>query len=168
MKSKKSLFFLIVLSIIYSFFLFSIGHCEDLKGEAKEWEELKRSFEETWSSNVLEIERKWDEVEAQQRREWEELKRKIDLLINLGSAYLYLLYNKHLADVQGKDKRLFLTICSYNWGPTAIRQKIIQRHQISFMPSENLYRLLRSKTPKETSDYLKRVTERSNLYINLF
>ena len=88
--------------------------------------------------------------------------------INLGSAYLYLLYNKHLVDVQGKNKRLFLAICSYNWGPTSIRQKIIQRYQVSFMPSDNLYRLLRSRTPQETSDYLKRVTERFNLYGNFF
>jgi membrane-bound lytic murein transglycosylase C len=88
--------------------------------------------------------------------------------INLGSAYLFLLYNKHFADIQGKDKRLLLTICSYNWGPTAIRQKIVQRYQISFMPSDNLYRLLRYRTPQETSDYLKRVTERSNTYSNFF
>jgi membrane-bound lytic murein transglycosylase C len=380
-KSKKIIFFLIVLPIIYSLFLYQIGYCEDLLKESKEWEKLKRSVEETWIRNVLEIEEEWDKVEAQQRREWEELKRRINLLwgeagmtstkkdwvdydknllarnhvdfkngtmeiealvplnesdpykkakklisgkvessfmkkeleersilanqlktargfyvtnknlknyiqsdvmakintipasiigkdgkrrlrfsarlslvpdhvriraekyrepvqvnaarfflkpqlimavihtesyfnpvarsnagayglmqlipryagreayqfvfkedriitprylyqpnnnINLGSAYLHLLYNKHLADIQGKDKRLFLTICSYNWGPTAIRKKIIQRHQLSFMPSENLYRLLRTKTPKETSDYLKRVTERSNLYNNLF
>ena len=88
--------------------------------------------------------------------------------IDLGSAYLYLLYNKHFADIQGGDKRLYLTICGYNWGPTAIRQKIIQRYQVSFMPSEKLYRLLRYRTPKETSDYLKRVTERSHLYSNFF
>jgi len=88
--------------------------------------------------------------------------------INLGSAYLYLLYNKHFADIQGRDKRLYLTICGYNWGPTAIRQKIIQRYQVSFMPSDKLYRLLRYRTPKETSDYLKRVTERSHLYSNFF
>jgi membrane-bound lytic murein transglycosylase C len=88
--------------------------------------------------------------------------------IDLGSAYLYLLYNKHFADIQGGDKRLYLTICGYNWGPTAIRQKIIQRHQVSFMSSEKLYRLLRYRTPKETSDYLKRVTERSHLYSNFF
>jgi len=88
--------------------------------------------------------------------------------INLGSAYLYLLYNKHFADIQGRDKRLYLTICGYNWGPTAIRQKIIQRHQVSFMSSDKLYRLLRHRTPKETSDYLKRVTERSNTYKNFF
>lgn len=380
MKSKKSLFFLITLPIIYSLF-FSVGYCEDLKGEVKEWEKLKRSVEETWARNVQEIETKWDEVEAQQRREWEELKKKIGLLwgdagitstkkewvdygknflarsnvdfkdgtmeiealvppgvpdpykmagrlisnkiefsfmtkglekktilanqlktsgglyvtsknlkdyiqgdlvpkinnvptsilgkdgkkrlrfsvrlslvpdhlkiraekyrepvqvnavrfslnpqlimavihtesyfnpfarsnagayglmqvipryagreayrflygedrvitpqylyasqnnISLGSAYLYLLHNKHLADIQDKDKRLFLTICSYNWGPTSIRRKIIQRHQVSFMPSQNLYRLLRSETPKETSDYLKRVMERSNLYSSFF
>ena len=88
--------------------------------------------------------------------------------INLGSAYLYLLYNKHFADIQGGDKRLYLTICGYNWGPTAIRQKIVQRYQISFMPSDKLYRLLRYRTPQETSDYLKRVTERSHLYSNFF
>jgi len=88
--------------------------------------------------------------------------------INLGSAYLYLLYNKHFADIQGRDKRLYLTICGYNWGPTAIRQKIIQRYQVSFMSSDKLYRLLRYRTPQETSDYLKRVTERSNLYSNFF
>jgi membrane-bound lytic murein transglycosylase C len=88
--------------------------------------------------------------------------------INLGSAYLYLLYNKHFADIQGRDKRLYLTICGYNWGPTAIRQKIIQRYQVSFMSSDKLYRLLRYRTPQETSDYLKRVTERSNTYSNFF
>ncbi len=380
-KSKKIIFFLIFLPIIYSFFLSQIGYCKDLLKESKEWEKLKRSVEETWTRNVLEIEKEWDKVEAQQKRELEELKRRINLLwgeagmtstkkdwvdydknlsvrnhvdfkngtmeiealvplnesdpykrakklisgkvessfmtkeleersilanqlktarglyvtnknlknyiqsdimpkintvptsiigkdgkrrlrfsarlplvpdhlriraekyrepvqvnaarfslkpqlimavihtesyfnpvarsnagayglmqlipryagreafqfvfkedriitprylyqptnnINLGSAYLHLLYNKHLADIQGKDKRLFLAICSYNWGPTAIRKKIIKRHQLSFMPSENLYRLLRAKTPKETSDYLKRVTERSNLYVNFF
>lgn len=88
--------------------------------------------------------------------------------INLGSAYLYLLYNKYFADIQGRNKRLLLTICSYNWGPTAIRQKIIQRYQVSFISGDKLYRLLRYRTPQETSDYLKRVTERSNLYSNFF
>jgi len=88
--------------------------------------------------------------------------------INLGSAYLYLLYNKHFADIQERDKRLYLTICGYNWGPTAIKQKIIQRYQVSFMSSGKLYRLLRYRTPKETSDYLKKITERSNTYSNFF
>jgi len=88
--------------------------------------------------------------------------------INLGSAYLYLLYNKHFADIQGRDKRLYLSICGYNWGPTAIRKKIIQRHQVSLMSSDELYRLLRYRTPKETSDYLKRVIEKSNTYSNFF
>ena len=88
--------------------------------------------------------------------------------INLGSAYLYLLYNKHFADIQERDKRLYLTICGYNWGPTAIRRKIVQRYQVSFMTSDKLYRLLRDRTPKETSDYLKKITERSNTYSNFF
>jgi membrane-bound lytic murein transglycosylase C len=88
--------------------------------------------------------------------------------ITLGSAYLYLLHNRHLADIPGPDKRLYLTICGYNWGPTAIRKKIIKRHKISSMGSQSLYWLLVSKTPQETSDYLKKVTERSGLYTNLF
>ena len=86
--------------------------------------------------------------------------------INRAFAYLYLLYNKHFADIQGRDQRLSLTICSNTWGPTAIRQKIIQRYQISFMPSDKLYTLLRYRTPQETSNYLKRVTERAHLYSN--
>jgi membrane-bound lytic murein transglycosylase C len=88
--------------------------------------------------------------------------------ITLGSVYLYLLYNKHFADIQGRDKRLYLSICGYNWGPNAIRQKIIQRYKVSFMSSDELYRLLRYRTPKETSDYLKRVTERSRIYNSFF
>jgi membrane-bound lytic murein transglycosylase C len=88
--------------------------------------------------------------------------------INLGCAYLYLLYNKHFADIQGRDKRLYLSICGYNWGPNAIRQKIIQRYKVSFMSSDELYRLLRYRTPEETSDYLKRVTERSRIYNSFF
>ena len=69
--------------------------------------------------------------------------------INRAFAYLYLLYNKHFADIQGRDQRLSLTICSNTWGPTAIRQKIIQRYQISFMPSDKLYTLLRYRTLKK-------------------
>ena len=380
-KSKKSIFLLLASAIICSSFFFSISYSEDLIKGSNEWEKLKRSTEETWRKNVLEIEKEWDEIEAQQRRELQELKRRIDLLwgkagvtstkknwvnydenfsvrsnvdfkngtmeiealvplnisnpyerakqsisnkiatsfmtkgieqegiltnqlktakglyvtnknlknyihgdlfpkinkvptsiigndgktrlrfsarlslvpghlriraekyrnpvlvnatrfslnpqlimavihtesyfnpfarshagayglmqlipryagreayqfiyrqdriitpaylyqpvnnINLGSAYLYLLYNKHFADIQERDKRLYLTICGYNWGPTAIKQKIIQRHQVSFMSSGKLYRLLRDRTPKETSDYLKKVTERSNTYSNFF
>ncbi len=67
MKSKKSLFFLIVLSIICSFFLFSIGYCKDLKTESRIWEELKRSVEETWTRNVMEIEKELDKVDDQQK-----------------------------------------------------------------------------------------------------
>jgi len=44
--------------------------------------------------------------------------------------------------------------------------KNVQKYQVSFMSSHKLYRLLRYRTPKETSNYLKRVTEKSNLYSN--
>lgn len=193
-KIRKRFFFLLILAIIYPFLFSSIGYSEKHGKELNEWEKLERAAKETWRKNVLGIEKQWDEIEDQQRRELQELKRRIDLLwgeayqfiykqnriitppylyqpvnnINLGSAYLYLLYNKHFADIQGRDKRLYLTICGYNWGPTAIRQKIIQRYHVSSMSSDKLYQLLRHRTPKETSDYLKRVTERSNTYSNFF
>jgi len=193
-KIRKSFFFLVIFAIIYPFLFSSIGYSEKHGEELNEWEKLERAAKETWRKNVLGIEKQWDEIEDQQRRELQELKRRIDLLwgeayqfiykqnriitppylyqpvnnINLGSAYLYLLYNKHFADIQGRDKRLYLTICGYNCGPTAIRQKIIQRYHVSSMSSDKLYQLLRHMTPKETSDYLKRVTERSNTYSNFF
>ncbi len=84
--------------------------------------------------------------------------------IELGSAYLHLLLNRHFADVQDPEKRLYLAICGYNWGPSAVRKKVLNRYDVAAMSAKDLYALLRTEAPKETQDYLKRVTERMPVY----
>jgi len=88
--------------------------------------------------------------------------------IELGTAYLNLLIYKHFAKETHPVKNLYFSICGYNWGPTSIQRKIIRRYPTSTMTSEELYVVLRQRTPEETSDYLKRVTERMPMYQQLF
>ena len=84
--------------------------------------------------------------------------------IELGSAYLSLLMDTYFRDIQGDVKNRYISICGYNWGPTAMRKNIVNRYPISQMSDDQVYSLLRQKTPQETRDYIKRVTERMPLY----
>ena len=88
--------------------------------------------------------------------------------IELGTAYLNLLMYKHFATETNPAKNLYLSICGYNWGPTSIHRKIIRRFPTSTMSPEQLYHLLRQRTPAETRDYLQRVTHRTGMYRSLF
>jgi membrane-bound lytic murein transglycosylase C len=88
--------------------------------------------------------------------------------IELGCAYLYLLKNKHFKDVPGVLKNRYVSICGYNWGPTYLRKKIVDKYPISQMSDRQVYFLLRQKTPRETSNYIKRVTERMPIYDHFF
>jgi membrane-bound lytic murein transglycosylase C len=84
--------------------------------------------------------------------------------IELGSAYLHLLKHKHFSDIQGEVKNRYVTICGYNWGPTSMRSQIVGRYPINKMSDEEVYVLLRQKTPEETRDYIQKVRERMPLY----
>jgi len=86
--------------------------------------------------------------------------------VELGSAYLSLLRDRIFKRIADKTKRHYLVICAYNWGPGSVNRKIVKRNDIGRMSSHALYQVLRQKTPKETSNYLKRVTERMKLYAN--
>ena len=88
--------------------------------------------------------------------------------IELGTAYLNLLIYKHFARETNPAKNLYLSICGYNWGPTSIQRKIIGRYATSNMTPEQLYMVLRQRTPHETRDYLQRVTQRMGMYQRLF
>jgi membrane-bound lytic murein transglycosylase C len=88
--------------------------------------------------------------------------------ITLGSGYLHLLLYKHFANETNPARRLYLSVCGYNWGPGAINRKIIGRYPTTRMSPEQLYQVLRQNTPKETSDYLQRVTSRMGIYRPLF
>ncbi len=88
--------------------------------------------------------------------------------IELGSAYLNLLIYKYFATESNPLKNLYLSVCGYNWGPSAINRKIASRYPTSSMSPERLYQLLRQSSPQETSDYLQRVTQRIKMYQPLF
>lgn len=88
--------------------------------------------------------------------------------IELGCAYLSLLKYQHFKDVQGEMKNRYVSICGYNWGPTAVRRNIVAKYELSKMNDRDVYSLLREKTPLETSDYIKRVTERMPAYDPFF
>ncbi len=88
--------------------------------------------------------------------------------IELGAAYLNLLIYKHFATERNPLKNLYLSVCGYNWGPTSIHRKIIRRYPTSTMSPEQLYQVLRQRTPQETRDYLQRVTQRMGMYQPLF
>jgi len=88
--------------------------------------------------------------------------------IELGSAYLSLLRDRVFNSITDKLKQLYLVICAYNWGPGAVKRNIVNKNNISTMTSDQVYQTLRQQTPEETSNYLKRVTERMKLYAKLF
>lgn len=84
--------------------------------------------------------------------------------IELGSAYLHLLKNNYFRQVGDVFKRRCLVVCAYNWGPTAIKKRIMQKYAIGTMSREALYAMLRNQTPEETGNYLKQVSERMPIY----
>ena len=86
----------------------------------------------------------------------------------LGTAYVHLLKNQHFGNARDALKNLYLTICAYNWGPTAVNSKIVNTHNINQMDSQQLYALLRERTPQETRDYLKKVTKCIKIYDNFY
>ena len=84
--------------------------------------------------------------------------------IRLGTIYFFLLSSRHFKDIANPLAREFLAICGYNWGPGAVRSRIVKPHGAGSMHERDVYRLLRKKAPKETRDYLQRVTSRKKLY----
>ena len=88
--------------------------------------------------------------------------------IEMGCAYLHLLKYQHFKDVNEELKNRYVSICGYNWGPTSMRKKIIDRMDVQSMPDKKLFQILRAQTPKETSDYIKRVTDRMPIYDPFF
>jgi len=88
--------------------------------------------------------------------------------IKLGTAYFHLLKNKYFKKITDAEKNLYLTICAYNWGPTAMKKYLVDRHDIDRMSAQELYGLLMRKTPSQTRKYLRWVVERSRMYARYF
>jgi membrane-bound lytic murein transglycosylase C len=87
--------------------------------------------------------------------------------IELGTAYFHLLLRRYFNDIKAAEKRLYLAICAYNWGPTIIRREIADRHGVDDLPLSDLYALLKAKTPLETRTFLSDVLTRLEGYRRL-
>lgn len=87
-----------------------------------------------------------------------------DKNIELGAAYFHLLLKRYFSDIQAADKRLYLAICAYNWGPTMIRREIADPHGVDGLSLSDLRVLLKEKTPPETRTFLGNVLTRFEAY----
>jgi len=84
--------------------------------------------------------------------------------IELGAAYFHLLLKRYFNDIKAAEKRLYLAICAYNWGPTIIRREIADRHGVDGLSLSDLHALLKAKTPLETRTFLSNVLTRLEGY----
>lgn len=91
---------------------------------------------------------------------------KPDNNILLGTTYLERLFNTYFKDVEDADKQRYLVICAYNWGPTAVRKKVLDKTDVNAMEPDKVRQYLSSHAPEETRNYLKRVEERRLAYVN--
>ena len=84
--------------------------------------------------------------------------------IQAGTTYLFLLKTRYFKDITNIEKNWYVSICGYNWGPTAMRKKITGRYPLNEMTARQVYDLLQQKTPEETKNYVKRVITRMSIY----
>ena len=102
--------------------------------------------------------------------------------IELGCAYLGLLKNQYFKDISDNKNTLYCVIASYNTGPGNLGRSLCGKRnggkqnggkqnvqcavdRANSMNADELFRHLRSHLPyRETREYLKKVTDRMNIY----
>ncbi|MFZ5563329.1 MAG: transglycosylase SLT domain-containing protein [Thermodesulfobacteriota bacterium] len=92
--------------------------------------------------------------------------------INMGTAYLYLLYNRYLTAIKDPLSRMYCAIAAYNTGPGNVARAFAGTTNvdnaagiINRMTPDQVYTHLINRLPyQETRDYLQKVTSRMALY----
>ncbi|MDY6904262.1 MAG: transglycosylase SLT domain-containing protein [Thermodesulfobacteriota bacterium] len=92
--------------------------------------------------------------------------------INIGTAYLYLLYNRYLKAIKNPTSRIYCTIAAYNTGAGNVARAFTGTSNINraarvinqMSPTDVYYHLQRNLPYQETRDYLERVTKRMAMY----
>lgn len=92
--------------------------------------------------------------------------------IEIGAAYLYILYNNYLKDVKDPLTRLYCTIAAYNTGAGNVSKAFTGTKKlgkampmINGLTPEEVFNHLVAKLPyKETQNYLKKVVSRIQKY----
>jgi len=92
--------------------------------------------------------------------------------IEIGGAYLHILYHRYLKKIDDSTSRLFCTIAAYNTGAGNVAKSFIGSYninkaakKINTLSPVEVYRNLRKHLPHdETKDYIKRVAMRLAKY----
>ncbi|MBL4866286.1 MAG: transglycosylase SLT domain-containing protein [Pseudomonadales bacterium] len=95
--------------------------------------------------------------------------------IELGAAYLNLIYYQYLGGIGKPKSRLYCAIAAYNTGAANVAKAFIRKPQMNkaipqinkMSDDEVLERLLEGLSAKETREYLKKVLSRRALYKNV-
>lgn len=95
--------------------------------------------------------------------------------IEMGAAYLNLLYYDYLKDIRNPESRLYLTIAAYNAGASSVARAFIDKPSIQdavavinrMTPEQVLDRLLKAAPAEETRRYVSKVLTRRNYYARL-
>lgn len=82
--------------------------------------------------------------------------------IRLGTAYLRLLLDRHFDDIEDEDVRVAAALAAYNWGPTRLRSVMKKGGKPESV--EELEALLEKHAPRETRNYVRKITERMDAF----
>ena len=93
--------------------------------------------------------------------------------IDVGSAYLYVLYYKYLSKVKNPQSRIYCTIAAYNTGASNVARAFIKKKNfnqavkhINKMTSDQVYQTLAKRsTFRETRRYVKKVSKNMKKYL---
>ncbi|WP_304543253.1 transglycosylase SLT domain-containing protein [Sulfurimonas microaerophilic] len=96
--------------------------------------------------------------------------------IELGSAYLHILYYQYLKHIKNPQSRLYCTIAAYNTGAGNVARAFVRSNSVpsaakvinKLTPNEVYNRLLRDLKYDEPKHYLKRVTKRMKVYEEVY
>lgn len=96
--------------------------------------------------------------------------------IEIGSAYLHILYYKYLRSIQNPQSRLYCAIAAYNTGAGNVARTFVRSNDVNtaariinkLTPDEVYARLLRDLKYDEPKMYLKRVRERKKVYEKIY
>lgn len=84
--------------------------------------------------------------------------------VMLGATYLHILLTKYMANVHDPANRQTLSIAAYNWGTGRIQRNIVKNHEVDNLNNGEVIGLINKVAPKETRDYVQRVSKRMELY----
>lgn len=95
--------------------------------------------------------------------------------INVGTSYLYLLFNRYLKKIESPESRLYCAIAAYNTGAGNVAKAFVGTTNIgkaapviNQMTPDAVYQHLIDNLPyEETRHYLERVTRRMEMYAAL-